>query len=193
MGAPLDGVRGRDPNVNGAKTAARGLEDQFPLLGAGHARPPEQGGVAVESPDQPPGLGRGIGEDARGRRDLVAGRDVHASAVGPIAPIVEGTADLPFDHVPDRQIGAEMRAIGALHHHLALPIAVEDDARAEKIYAEHSVRTKLAREPDREPGLVKADAVRSAGLLTRGCAECHHLRHLRLLMPHSTVAVIIDS
>ena len=81
--------------------------------------------------------------------------------------MVKGTSFLAIDHLPNRQISAEMRAIGALDHRLALRISIEDNARPGKIHPEEGVRAKLAREGDREPGLVKAGAL----LLVRGCAE----------------------
>src|SRR5690349_9526406 len=46
--------------------------------GARHARHLEIRRLAVEGPDQTPLLLDRIGEDARGRRDLVAGRDMGA-------------------------------------------------------------------------------------------------------------------
>ena len=60
-----------------------------------------------------------IGEDARGRRDPVAGRDMGAGARAVERPVVVGAAQPAVDHLPDRQVGAEMRAPRALHHRLA--------------------------------------------------------------------------
>ena len=48
-----------------------------------------------------------------------------------------GAADLPADHLAHGEIGAQMRAIGALYHGLAGPVPIEDDAGAQKVPADH--------------------------------------------------------
>ena len=70
------------------------LADQLALFRAGNARHREPRRLPVECPDEPPRLRARIGPDPGARRDLVAGRNVHAAPRAVEAPVVIGAADL---------------------------------------------------------------------------------------------------
>src|SRR6185437_5312681 len=111
-------------------------------------------GGAVKSPKQAPFLGGGIIVELGARRNLVARGNVGAFAVAGEAPVVIGAAHLAIDQFATGEVGADMRAIGALNYRPVVGVAIEDDSRAEKRLADELAGLQFAREMDRVPGLV---------------------------------------
>jgi hypothetical protein len=104
-------------------------------------------------------------------------------------PVVIGAAQPAIDHLPDREIGAEMRAPGALHHRLARRIAPRDDPRAEEIAADHVAGRQLARQADRVPRAMEAPPRSGIVLLGQAALRTHdtHGALRRIVVLLSTV------
>ena len=152
----IDPVRRGDPGIAGACPAEMGLVDQLALLRAGNARHREGRRLAVERPDEPPRLRTRVGRDAGTRRNLVAGRDVHARPGAVERPVVVGAADLALHHLAHREIRAQVGAVGALHHRPAGGIPVEDHPGAQEVPADDLAALHVVGQGQGEPGLVKA-------------------------------------
>src|SRR6185312_9348649 len=104
--------------------------------------------------DQAPFLGGGIIIELGARRNFVAGRNLGAFAVAGETPMVIGTAHVAVDQLAAGEIGADMRAIGALHHGFAAGVTIKNDPGAKKRLADELALLQFAREMDRVPGLV---------------------------------------
>src|SRR5262245_27184541 len=152
------------------------LVDQLALRSPWNARHREPWGFPIERPDEAPRLRARIGRDPGPRWNLVARRNVHAAAAAVETPVVVGAADLPTHHLTYRQVGAQVGAVRALHQRLPGLVPVEDHPRAQEIPAHDLAAAQLARQRQREPGLMKAG--RRAVLLLRQSLGCAHMRLL---------------
>src|SRR5215469_15477390 len=76
----VDAVAGGNPMWNRTDAAQMRFESELVLFDPWDARPIEQRRLAIECPDEPPGLGGGIGENPGAWRNLVARRNVSAGA-----------------------------------------------------------------------------------------------------------------
>src|SRR5215831_21158644 len=106
----VDAITGGNPMWNRADAAQMGFESELVLFDPWDARHIEQRRLAIEGPNEPPGLGGGIGENHGAWRDLVARRNVSAGAGGAEPPVMIGAADLVIYEVTDREVGAKMWA-----------------------------------------------------------------------------------
>ncbi len=149
-----------------------GPEKQVVFADIGQFRQTVQRLFAVEGPDDPPALGGGIGIDLHAARNGVFIGDVDALAVGRELPVVVGALHGAVDQAALRQIGADMRAIGALHDRLSIGAAIDDHPRAKEILADDLPCRKVIGEHQRVPVF----QVRAVVLLTVNTAGKFLLR-----------------
>ena len=118
----VEAVRNRHPRIERARPAQMGLVAELAFVDVGNAWWRKERYLAVESPDESPGLGARIGPDPGAGRDLIAGRNVDTPTRAIESPVMIRAADLPLDELTDGKIGAEVRAISALDQRLAVRV-----------------------------------------------------------------------
>src|SRR5262249_39117219 len=111
-----------------------------------HLGKPEERLLAIEGPDETPFFGGGIVVDADRRRNARRLRNLDAASIGGKLPMMIGATHLSIDERSETEISPDMRTVGALHHRLALGIAIDDDARPEKILPHDLSGRKIRRE-----------------------------------------------
>src|SRR6185437_8976882 len=104
---------------------------------------------AVVGPEETVFLADREVEQACLARYRVFARHPGAPAVRAVPKMVKDTAHIPVDHIPYRQVGAEVRAIGANDMGFAFEVAPDDNPAVEEVESAHKVGGRGTRHTDR--------------------------------------------
>src|SRR6266849_3991726 len=150
----IDRVGQRHPMLDREVSDLDGTEGELGLGKPDEAWDSEERFGSVECPDQSPLLGGGELEQTRLVGNAIAGRNLRASSVHAILPVMEGATDVVADHLADTQVRSQVTAEGAQHARLAVFSAIQHHSTIEKILADDLTALEFTGETEGVPVLV---------------------------------------